>query len=105
MQPTCWLTCLVAVLLACGTGQLPTRDLQHEKPTAVMAAPTAPEAVRLALDTLEARALLKNQELRLTVKRSKSQWVVWLVYLPERFGGDVTVFVNDDRTTEVMLGF
>lgn len=107
MKTALWTVGVTALVIACGSGSGPApKSGRREVPAAVrLAPPSAQQAVRLALDTLEARALLKDQDFSLTARRSAGQWVIWLVYLPEYFGGDVVVFVKDDRTTEVMLGF
>jgi len=70
-----------------------------------MATLSSQEAARIALDTFEAKRLVKNEAFRLTAKRVKNRWAIWIEAIPEYFGGDITVFVSDDRSTEVMIGF
>ena len=63
------------------------------------------DALRIAVGELEKSGQLYAPEYRLTANRSGAQWVFWFVFLPEKFGSDVTVLVGDDGSVQTTAGF
>lgn len=106
MKATRWVMAIVMAIGGCGVAS--TLDCRETADAGSQPTPktvSASDALKLALDALDGKRLLKDQEMRLTVTRVKNRWAVWIEYLPETFGGDVTVFVGNDRTVEILVGF
>jgi hypothetical protein len=62
------------------------------------------DALKIAVELLEARRLLRTVNYKLTASRVKDEWVFWFVFLPETPGMDVTVFVTDEGQTSLLPG-
>jgi hypothetical protein len=62
------------------------------------------DALKIAVNFLEERQLMRTENFKLTASRVAQEWVFWFVFLPETPGRDVTVFVADDGETRYLAG-
>ena len=62
------------------------------------------DALRLAVEHLEASGTLSAEDYRLTASRDGDIWVFWFQFLPETPGRDVTAFVGPDGDVSTLAG-
>jgi hypothetical protein len=63
------------------------------------------DALKLAIDELARAGQMFAPEYRLTASRVDGDWVFWFVFLPEAFGRDVTVIVDERGKARTSVGF
>lgn len=95
--------CILWILAGSATnsGAEPEHPPQQKKK-----AMTPDKVLQVALKSLADAeiTLWEDYEISMTRKKDKSQWVVWFVSLPKTPGADVTVFVEQDGKTSILLG-
>ncbi len=62
------------------------------------------EALKIAIETLDAQGQMLSPDYRVIISRAGDEWVVWFVFLPETPGRDITVTVSPDGSARVLRG-
>jgi hypothetical protein len=62
------------------------------------------EALKIAVEEMERRKMFRSENFRMTASRTGQEWVFWFVFLPEKFGEDLTAFVSDDGKVRFLDG-
>ena len=80
---------------------------RHDKPNNTVKKNIAVyDGLKMALNILNTKGL-GDKDYRLTIIRDKkgNMWEYWFVFLPEKPGSDVTIFVFDTGETKYLPGF